>query len=563
MDDIQFAFSVSDKLGQLYRNAKTFSGQAPALSLAHLRGLAYEVCSMLDRGASSGEPLATRIRSVESTGLLKSPAIRRLRILQRHGNVAAHPEEFNHETHNFGAMATEALTAARDLLEQLLVLRGDPVPTYSVDPVQDSGLRDMCYQAMVLGDIDAIHQVGEYFKAQAVQLSEDRTGEFTADGYSFNARDQIEQAMFWFKKGADHNHPACMYQYGAYHFFSQDADDDQLAKARWYITRGCEAGEVEAMVLVAGGSLTGEGGFAIDEAYARDLYEQAAGHNHPGALAQLGAIYALGTGCEVDLESAAKYTIRAAEAGFPLGQYNLFALYLNGIGVGQDVGLALKWLQEAAAQDFPEAIFNLAVLIHKGDVPGRVLADAAPLYHQLAGSEQYRAHGALGLAQITLELEDNLEGWIKAASYAMSCYQVLSTEEDPDQLLDECLAAGKRAVTKVRHNIQEQGPSKDGQGSDLLACWMYDKDGVPVSNWESRRDDFYAVVMATATGSPKDIAKATERLLQEACISVPKASRSPIPTFLARPPLPEGPKAGRNDPCPCGSGQKYKKCHGA
>jgi preprotein translocase subunit SecA len=24
----------------------------------------------------------------------------------------------------------------------------------------------------------------------------------------------------------------------------------------------------------------------------------------------------------------------------------------------------------------------------------------------------------------------------------------------------------------------------------------------------------------------------------------------------------EGPKVGRNDPCPCGSGKKYKACHG-
>jgi preprotein translocase subunit SecA len=24
-----------------------------------------------------------------------------------------------------------------------------------------------------------------------------------------------------------------------------------------------------------------------------------------------------------------------------------------------------------------------------------------------------------------------------------------------------------------------------------------------------------------------------------------------------------GKKVGRNDPCPCGSGKKYKKCHGA
>jgi SEC-C motif-containing protein len=31
----------------------------------------------------------------------------------------------------------------------------------------------------------------------------------------------------------------------------------------------------------------------------------------------------------------------------------------------------------------------------------------------------------------------------------------------------------------------------------------------------------------------------------------------------ARPVVRETPKVGRNDPCPCGSGQKYKKCHGA
>ena len=34
-----------------------------------------------------------------------------------------------------------------------------------------------------------------------------------------------------------------------------------------------------------------------------------------------------------------------------------------------------------------------------------------------------------------------------------------------------------------------------------------------------------------------------------------RAARSPVRR--------EGPKIGRNDPCPCGSGQKFKKCHGA
>ncbi len=27
-------------------------------------------------------------------------------------------------------------------------------------------------------------------------------------------------------------------------------------------------------------------------------------------------------------------------------------------------------------------------------------------------------------------------------------------------------------------------------------------------------------------------------------------------------PIIAGPKVGRNDPCPCGSGKKYKQCHG-
>jgi preprotein translocase subunit SecA len=31
----------------------------------------------------------------------------------------------------------------------------------------------------------------------------------------------------------------------------------------------------------------------------------------------------------------------------------------------------------------------------------------------------------------------------------------------------------------------------------------------------------------------------------------------------ARPVRRHEPKVGRNDPCPCGSGKKYKKCHGA
>jgi preprotein translocase subunit SecA len=39
-----------------------------------------------------------------------------------------------------------------------------------------------------------------------------------------------------------------------------------------------------------------------------------------------------------------------------------------------------------------------------------------------------------------------------------------------------------------------------------------------------------------------------------------EAAAAPLP---ARRPAQAGPKIGRNDPCPCGSGTKFKQCHGA
>jgi preprotein translocase subunit SecA len=47
--------------------------------------------------------------------------------------------------------------------------------------------------------------------------------------------------------------------------------------------------------------------------------------------------------------------------------------------------------------------------------------------------------------------------------------------------------------------------------------------------------------------------------------SSPPPRRAPPqqPRAVVQPARREGPKIGRNDPCPCGSGQKFKKCHGA
>jgi preprotein translocase subunit SecA len=46
------------------------------------------------------------------------------------------------------------------------------------------------------------------------------------------------------------------------------------------------------------------------------------------------------------------------------------------------------------------------------------------------------------------------------------------------------------------------------------------------------------------------------RANQQAARGASHAPQRPTQPIIA------GPKVGRNDPCPCGSGKKYKQCHG-
>ena len=45
--------------------------------------------------------------------------------------------------------------------------------------------------------------------------------------------------------------------------------------------------------------------------------------------------------------------------------------------------------------------------------------------------------------------------------------------------------------------------------------------------------------------------------------AVPEAAEAPPRPVSPQPVTRAQPKVGRNDPCPCGSGKKYKQCHGA
>jgi preprotein translocase subunit SecA len=60
----------------------------------------------------------------------------------------------------------------------------------------------------------------------------------------------------------------------------------------------------------------------------------------------------------------------------------------------------------------------------------------------------------------------------------------------------------------------------------------------------------------------EDMSQVKDLQYQHADISADTAeTEKPVATAVA--PVRSGPKVGRNDPCPCGSGKKYKACCGA
>jgi preprotein translocase subunit SecA len=63
---------------------------------------------------------------------------------------------------------------------------------------------------------------------------------------------------------------------------------------------------------------------------------------------------------------------------------------------------------------------------------------------------------------------------------------------------------------------------------------------------------------ATATAGATTTLRARGSARHDAAPTAPPPAGSPPETYVR-----EGDKVGRNDPCPCGSGKKYKRCHGA
>lgn len=84
---------------------------------------------------------------------------------------------------------------------------------------------------------------------------------------------------------------------------------------------------------------------------------------------------------------------------------------------------------------------------------------------------------------------------------------------------------------------------------------LLDIDGLMLGLGDEDGDDDGAL---PTLGERLDVVQSIPALLHGLYLDAQQQDAPPAAPFRR-----EGPKVGRNDPCPCGSGRKYKLCHGA
>jgi TPR repeat protein len=498
MNDIEFAHSVSPELGDLYERAKNYSISTPGYALTLLRSFAEALCETLDPNMDQRQKLERKVASLRDRGIADHRVLAPLRILQRHGNVAAHPKAFSFTSYDYTQMLHEALPAALELLEQVHGRdRTDcEAPEYTITIPTQHNAQELSYRAVFEEDADARYLLGIHFKEKADGIRATEGMFRVDDGYGFASRKYIEQANHWFNLAAKDFHVESLYEYGVYLARLQGDDVRQLRQeGERYVWQASEKNHADALTFIGDCYFWGSALYQQDLVYARELYQQAAAQSHPGALAQLGTMHEQGLGGRVDFDAAIQCSLQAAEAGFPRAQFHLYTLHHEGHAFVGEQASAIAWLTEASEQKHPEAMLELARLVTQKLIPNRTSTDARTLYEECIQTQETRIPARYALAHLLAKQADDIEALHNALNHIITCKDEIVGISQHRDLLPGC---------------------------DRLIPLIWQQINLTLN-------------------------RAYAQLGSSTPATAPRRANSGAPV-------------GRNEPCPCGSEKKYKHC---
>ena len=570
MNDLELARNISDDVGSQYLLAREVADEHPRYCLVTLRAMCSLLCQRIIEARKLAIPisgdLGTLIREVcyrTRPDHSSKDALHKLRTL---GNKGAHPEEGRLDDSQLREFATSALkhalTALKFAYTQIhpTLSMAEPITIASVD----SGMKALCYRAISLEETDAQYWVGKHFLNKSNELEQSATsvGEDRVFVSPIEISEARRKADFWFELASYKSHPAALYEHGRL-LIDQVRGADFVAMGVNKIFRAAMAGSAEANAAVGHICYRGLYEQPQDFVEARNYFELAAQEDHPSALTMLGVMYLRGEGGPANAQAAFDYTKRSAEAGYAAGQFNLYVHLWNGEIVEKDRTEALVWLNRSVDQNFPEALAALAVLIEEEQVPDKQLEDAENLFsrcmNSLHADKSLRTKAAFHYARLLSYQSNQLQSLTTAAYTLQRCYE---EEECRGELADACVQLSISTIGQLRKLIlNRQGTAEEIVAAEMVSTYFFNSAGKPIPK-KSIGLDKLGQAMRDMSEAKKHISPQLHerRVIETFAPHINAQTKRDSNLRLVGS---SGNKVGRNEPCPCNSGKKFKHCCGA
>ncbi|CAJ0891593.1 Protein translocase subunit SecA [Ralstonia mannitolilytica] len=207
-------------------------------------------------------------------------------------------------------------------------------------------------------------------------------------------------------------------------------------------------------------------------------------------------------------------------------------------GVDQPLVKTLEAAQSIEDEDLLKMVLDAAEAVYEGKV-AQVGRESFAGFERSVMLQSLDTHWREHLAAL-----DMLRQGIHLRGYA---------QKDPKQeykresfeLFGRLLDTIRNEVTRIIFTVRIQSQEELEQASEQI-----EEDLSALSNVQYKHDEFNE--LAEVAAGDAEIHGATPAM------AAPRSAASAAAAALAG----EVPKVGRNDPCPCGSGKKYKQCHG-
>ncbi|CAJ0847803.1 preprotein translocase subunit SecA [Ralstonia flatus] len=207
-------------------------------------------------------------------------------------------------------------------------------------------------------------------------------------------------------------------------------------------------------------------------------------------------------------------------------------------GVDQPLVKTLEAAQSIEDEELLKMVLDAAEAVYEGKV-AQVGRESFAGFERSVMLQSLDTHWREHLAAL-----DMLRQGIHLRGYA---------QKDPKQeykresfeLFGRLLDTIRNEVTRIVFTVRIQSQEELEQASEQI-----EEDLSALSNVQYKHDEFSE--LAEVAAGDAEIHGATPAM------AAPRSAASAAAAALAG----EVPKVGRNDPCPCGSGKKYKQCHG-